>query len=223
MLPAEARLQICFVPNITYKSVGASTGVEYSLCSYFTCSIAYLSLRTWYTVIAADGFPSLQHFTGSCRAAVRAHWSRHLSHRNKQTHTDITLWLHSWLKCSLLAPHLCATLHPREVPADLEFLSDRQRRIVVPDCHQLNAATCSSLPVDQLICGHRVSVCIKWHIITILWKTDFLQLSKNLWTWNGRIQEVNNVKYIFILGRKWRICLDRPVWTLSWWVCHTLL
>ena len=73
MLPAEALLQTGFVLYVTYNLVGASTGVEHSSCSSFTCSIAYLSLRTWYTVIAADGFPSLQHFTGSCRAAVRAH------------------------------------------------------------------------------------------------------------------------------------------------------
>ena len=184
MFQVEALLQTGFVLYVTYNLVGASTGVEHSSCSSFTCSIAYLSLRTWYTVIAADGFPSLQHFTGSCRAAVRAHWSRHLSHRHKQSHTDITLWLHNWYKCYLLAPHLCATLHPHEVPADVEFLADRQRRIVVPHCHQLNAATRSSLPVDQLICGHRVSVGIKRHIITVLGKTDFLQLSKNLWGWN---------------------------------------
>ena len=79
-----------------------------------------------------------------------------------------------------MAPHLCATLHPRQVPADVEFLSDRQRRIVVAHCHQLNAATRSSLPVDQLIRGHWVSIGIKGHIITVLGKTDFLQLSKNL-------------------------------------------
>ncbi|TNN46992.1 hypothetical protein EYF80_042817 [Liparis tanakae] len=49
-----------------------------------------------------------------------------------------------------------AKIIAREVPLDTEFLAHWQRCIVVPYCHQLNAATLSFLPVNQLDRRHAI-------------------------------------------------------------------
>ena len=46
----------------------------------YTCSIAYLSFSTWYTVIAANRLPLLENLTRSRWTAVTAYGHRHLMH-----------------------------------------------------------------------------------------------------------------------------------------------
>lgn len=110
----------------------------------------------------------------------------------------------------VLLLYLLSAIHPRNVPEDMELLALWQWSIIISYWHNFDAPALTSLPVYQLIWGHRIPIGIKWHSITILWKIYCLQLSKNL-KWRKESQRKycswNNCEPYLYLHR-WSFWID---------------
>ena len=77
-------------------------------------------------------------------------------------------------------PCLYATICPTDFPFDIELLARRKGLIIMSHGYKLQTTVLISLPVNQLIEGHRVTIGIKWDVVTITREIHPFQLIKDL-------------------------------------------